>query len=191
MLEWAGAVGEICLKYLDESGFSLWAEPVYTWAKEGIQKRVEQSKKKGKRLNICGLLEPQSSFKYGLALKSFNSESYIKLMNWQAEEAEKRLKLTGKITVIVQDQGPIHTSKLTRSQYSKWEKQGLYIFFLPSYSPELNRVENEWERLKEDEIAGQMFEDEYELALAVIEAIESRNSPKGLKVERFRFPSKK
>ena len=49
MLEWAGAVGEICLKYLDESGFSLWAEPVYTWAKEGKQKRIEQTKKKGKR----------------------------------------------------------------------------------------------------------------------------------------------
>ncbi len=68
MLEWAAAVGEICLKYLDESGFSLWAEPVYTWGKEGKQKRIEQSKKKGKRLNICGLLEPQVSFKYGLAL---------------------------------------------------------------------------------------------------------------------------
>ncbi len=112
-------------------------------------------------------------------------------MNWQASETEKRLKLTGKITVIVQDQGPIHTSKLTRSQYRKWEKQGLYIFLLPSYSPELNLIENEWERLKEDEIAGQMFEDEYEVALAVIEAIESRNSHKGLKVERFRFCSKK
>ena len=35
-----------------------------------------------------------------------------------------------------------------------------------------------------------MFEDEYELAVAVIEAIESRNGKKGLKVERFRFPSK-
>ena len=191
MLEWAAAVGEICLKYLDESGFSLWAEPVYTWAKEGKQKRIEQSKKKGKRLNICGLLEPNKSFEYGLALKNFNSESYIKLMNWQAEKAEKRLKSTGKITVIIQDQGPIHKSKLTRSQYSKWQKQGLYIFLLPSYSPELNLIENEWERLKEDELAGQMFEDEYELALAVIEAIESRNSQKGLKVERFRFPSPK
>ncbi|NET82791.1 MAG: hypothetical protein F6J94_12925 [Moorea sp. SIO1F2] len=33
---------------------------------------------------------------------------------------------------------------------------------LPSYSPELNRIEKEWQRLKEDELAGQMFEDEYE-----------------------------
>ena len=52
MLELAAAAGEICLKYLDESGFSLWSEPVYTWAKIGQQKRIEPTKKKGKRLNI-------------------------------------------------------------------------------------------------------------------------------------------
>ncbi|MDJ0714832.1 MAG: hypothetical protein QNJ54_11510 [Prochloraceae cyanobacterium] len=63
MLEWAGAVGQICLKYLDESGFCLWSEPLYTWAREGEQKRIEQTKKKGKRLNICGLLELNKSFK--------------------------------------------------------------------------------------------------------------------------------
>ena len=79
MLQWAGGAGEICLKYLDESGFSLWPSPIYTWAKRGKQKRIEQPKKKGKRLNICGLLEVGKSFEYGLALKSFNSESYIKL----------------------------------------------------------------------------------------------------------------
>ncbi len=27
------------------------------------------------------------------------------------------------------------------------------MFLLPSYSPELNRIENEWQRIKEDEIA--------------------------------------
>ena len=190
MLELAASAGEICLKYLDESGFSLWSKSLYTWAKIGKQKKIEQSKKKGRRLNICGLLEVGRSFEYGLALKSFKSESYIKLMDWQANQAEETLKKTGKITVVVQDQGSIHTSKLTKSNYEKWSKQGLYIFLLPSYSPELNRIENEWQRLKEDELAGQMFEDEYELAQAVISAIEFRQKRNGLEVERFRFNSK-
>jgi len=57
MLELAAAAGEIHLKYLDESGFSLWAQVCYTWAKKGEQKRIEQTKKKGKRLNICAFLE--------------------------------------------------------------------------------------------------------------------------------------
>ena len=80
---------------------------------------------------------------------------------------------------------------MTRAQYKRWEEQGLYIFLLPSYSSELNRIENEWQRLKEDELAGRMFEDEYELALAVIEAIDSRNRENQLEVERFRFNSEK
>ena len=141
MLELAASAGEICLKYLDESGFSLWSKSLYTWGKIGKEKKIEQSKKKGRRLNICGFLEVGRSFEYGLALKSFKSESYIKLMDWQANQAEERLKKTGKITVVVQDQGSIHTSKLTKSNYEKWSKQGLYIFLLPSYSPELNRID--------------------------------------------------
>ncbi|NEQ64385.1 MAG: hypothetical protein F6K21_02585 [Symploca sp. SIO2D2] len=88
------------MKYLDESGLSLWSESLYTWAKKGQQKRIEQSKKRGKRLNICGFLEIGKSFEYGLALKNFKSESYIKLMDWQAEQAEQRLKETNKITVL-------------------------------------------------------------------------------------------
>ena len=161
----------------------------YSWGKRGEQKRIEQSKKKGKRLNICGLLDVGKSFEYGLALKSFKSESYIKLMDWQAQKALSRFQRTGQITVVVQDQGSIHTSRITQAQEKRWSEMGLYIFLLPSYSPELNRIENEWQRLKEDELAGRMFEDEYELALGVIEAIESREKRNGLEVERFRFSS--
>lgn len=189
MLEWAGAVGEICLKYLDESGFSLWAEAVYSWIKRGEQKRIEQRKKKGRRLNICGLLEIGKSFDFGLTLKTFKTEHYIQIMDWQALQAEVRLKEIGKITVVVQDQGSSHVSKISQEQYKRWEEKGLYIFLLPSYSPELNRIENEWQRLKEDELAGRMFEDEYDLAMAVIEGIESRGEKKGLDLGRFRFNS--
>lgn len=189
MLEWAAAAGEICLKYLDESGFSLWGNVTYSWGQKGEQKRIEQSKRKGKRLNICGLLEVGKSFEYGLAMKSFKSGSYIKLMNWQAELAQERFQTTGKITVVIEDKASIHGSRLTQANYQKWIEKGLYIFFLPSYSCELNRIENEWQRLKEDELAGRMFADEYDLAIAVIEAIESRAAKKGLKIERFHFSS--
>ncbi|MBD2622257.1 hypothetical protein H6G48_11415 [Microcystis flos-aquae FACHB-1344] len=48
MLELAAAAGERCLKYLDESGFSLWSSVVYTWMRIGEQKKIEQGKRKGK-----------------------------------------------------------------------------------------------------------------------------------------------
>jgi len=47
-------------------------------------------------------------------------------------------------------------------------------FLLPSYSPELNLIEPEWQRVKEDELAASMFENEYDLVKAVIGAIECR-----------------
>jgi putative transposase len=58
---------------------------------------------------------------------------------------------------------------------------------LPKYCSEMNLIEEEWQRLKEDEIAGRMFDDEYDLAMAVIESIDSRSERRGYKAERFRF----
>lgn len=189
MLEWAAAVGDIQLKYLDESGFSLWAQVCYTWAKRGKQKRIEQTKKKGRRLNICGFFKLNESFEYGLALKSFNSKSYIKLMDWQSQKAQKDLVEKGIITVIVQDRSSIHTSKIVKERYEYWQSQGLYLFSLPPYCSEMNRIENEWQRLKEDELAGRMFVDEYELAIAVMEAVEARAKQNGYAVQRYCFHS--
>jgi transposase len=37
---------------------------------------------------------------------------------------------------------------------------GLYLFFLPPDSPELNLIEEEWHQIKTHEISGRMFEDE-------------------------------
>lgn len=128
--------------------------------------------------------------------RTYNSRQVLEILATEnqvhlAEKAQKRLIEKGQITVIVEDQGSIHVSRATREQYKRWEKQGLYIFLLPTYSPELNRIENEWQRIKEDELAGRMFEDEYELAMAVIEAIEFRSGRNGLEVERFLFKNQK
>ena len=65
MLELEAAVGEIDLKYLDESGFCAWSEPGYTYYQIGEQKRLEQTKRRGRRLSIVGLLQQGISFVYG------------------------------------------------------------------------------------------------------------------------------
>ncbi len=87
------------------------------------------------------LLESDQSFDYGLSVGGFKKHSYIEIMNWQAEKANKRLLETGQITVIVQDNGSSHTAKIVREKHKDWEKQGLYIFFLPKYCSEMNRID--------------------------------------------------
>lgn len=190
MLQLANAAGEICLKYLDESGFSLWSEVSYTWAQRGQQKRLEQTRRRGKRLSILGLLQPQVRFEYSLAVGSFTSESYIQMLDWEAIQASERLVKTGQITVVVQDNGPIHTSLLVRERIPVWESKGLYLFFLPKYCSEMNPIEGEWHHLKSDEIAGRMFEHEYDLAMAVIAGVEARGQRDRYTTERFRFNSR-
>lgn len=170
MLELSAATGEIDLKYLDESGFCMWSEPSYTYYQRGEQKRLEQTKRRGRRLSIIGLLQPLISFVYGLVIGGVNRKSYIQMMEIEAQEAEK----FGRIRVIVQDNDPIHRCQEVQQLWSKWESQGLYIFFLPKYCSEMNPIELEWQHLKKDELSGQMFDDELDLAYAVINGVKAR-----------------
>ncbi len=108
-------------------------------------------------------------------------------MDWQAQRAMKRLFETGKPTVIIHDNASIHRSKLAKKQHSIWSKQGLSVFFLPPYSPEMNRIEEQWLHLKRQELGGRVFEDEYDLAKAIIDGIENRGQQGNYSVERLMF----
>ena len=120
-------------------------------------------------------------------LGSIKSERYIRLMNWQAQKASVHLANTGQITVVIQDNASSHKSKLVQKHWQQWPTQGLYVFFLPPHSPQMNRIEDEWLHLKYDELAAQVFEDEYEVALALIAAIEVRGQQGRYPLERFKF----
>jgi transposase len=150
---------------------------------------LEQTKKRGRRLNILGFHSLGVSFDYGLKLGSFKGDTYVKLLDWQALLAAKRLADTGQITVIVQDNHPIHTSKAVRTNWQRWQEQGLYLFQLPKYSSQMNLIESEWHQLKTHELAGRIFEDEYDLALAIINGVEARAQRGQYSSERFLFNS--
>jgi transposase len=53
-----------------------------------------------------------------------------------------------KLTVIVLDNARIHTSKIIKERIKVWQSRGLFIFYLPRYSPHLNIVETLWRKLK-------------------------------------------
>lgn len=175
------------LKYLDEAGFCLWSPVSYTYVRKGKQKEIKQTKKRGRRISILGIFSAGESFDYGLKLGGFKNKTYIEMMEWQAEKAEKYFQETGKLTVIILDNYTVHKSKEVKKYEEKWRKQGLEFFFIAAYSPELNLIEPEWHQLKTHELAGRMFDDEYDLAMAVIEGIENRQARNNCICERFRF----
>lgn len=189
-LELAAQEGHIELKYLDEAGFCLWSPVSYSYSRIGEQKRMEQTPRRyGNRISILGLWQPGERFEYALAQGGFSGESYIKVMDWIAAKAAQTLAQTGRLTVVVQDNGSLHTSLLVRQQWARWHEQGLFVFFLPVYCSEMNPIETQWHQLKSHEIAGQMFESEYELALAVMRGMKTRSEGRDYALERFIFNS--
>jgi putative transposase len=191
MLKLAAQEGEMDLKYLDESGFALWSPVSQSYILIGRQKRMEQTKIVGasRRISILGLWEEGKGFEYALVEGGFKSDSYIEVMNWVAQKASRTLAETGKITVVVQDNGSIHKSKITQAQWAVWTEQGLIMFFLPPYCSEMNLIEGEWHQLKAHEMAGRMFSSSQELTIAVKAGVENRYRPKNYKAEHFIFNS--
>lgn len=51
----------------------------------------------------------------------------------------------------------------------------------------MNEIETQWHQLKTHEIAGRMFDNEYDLAMAVIDGMEARSQQGGYTLERFKF----
>jgi transposase len=49
---------------------------------------------------------------------------------------------------ITKQDAPTHTSKLFQAKIKEREKRGLVLYFLPTYSPELNRIEILWRFMK-------------------------------------------
>jgi putative transposase len=179
MLETASAAGTVDLCYLDESGFCQWSDSSYSYYFRGEQKRQEQTKSRGKRISILGIWQPMMAFLYTLVVGSLKSHHYVAMLNAQAEEAELERKKSGRIRVIVQDNGSIHLSKYTQKHWEEWRAKGLYLFFLPPYCSEMNPIELEWLHLKRDELAGRMFSDIPELAYHVVQGIENRAARNG------------
>ena len=201
----------ITLLYLDESGCCPESPLSYGYGKIGQQKIVTQKTRKGRRVNIMGVWEEKQRFEYTLKVGTYKTKSYLRFMKWQAERAMKRIFETGKPTIIVHDNASIHRSKLVKKHHQNWLEQGLSVFFLPPTcgqvlcSPEMNRIEGQWCRayrlmssssttggfsnraLKRQELGGYVFEDEYDLALAIIEGLENRGQQGNYFVERLLF----
>jgi len=95
-------------------------------------------------------------------LGMLKTATFLQLMDWQAELAERHFQQTGQLTVIILDNASVHKSQLAQQQQECWQQQGLLLFFLPPYSPQMNRIEDEWLHLKRDELASRVFEDEFD-----------------------------
>ncbi|WP_245555404.1 transposase [Baaleninema simplex] len=100
---------------------------VYSYGEVGKQKIVRQKERRGRRINIMGVWEPDQKLEYGPIGCSFNAQRYIQFLDAQAKQASKRLFETGQFTVIVNDNASIHRASKAKERQSYWEKQGVHL----------------------------------------------------------------
>jgi len=79
-----------------------------------------------------------------------------------------------KPVVLVEDNGPIHTSKLSRAALAA-RAHWLHVEWLPKYAPELNDIESIWRDLKLHHLAHQTFADADALDRAIHHAVNALN----------------
>ncbi|GAA6617525.1 IS630 family transposase [Scytonema sp. NUACC26] len=131
--------GEIDLRYVDETGFCLCSYVPYAWQEQGeeIIVKTQQSK----RVNALGFFNRKNNLDVYLFEKSINSDVVIACIDKFCESIEKK-------TVLVLDNSSIHTSNALFDKQEEWKEKGLTLFFLPTYSPELNIIEILWRFIK-------------------------------------------
>lgn len=131
----------IDLYFGDEAGFSLNLNVPYGWQFPNEEIRILPQR--GKQINILGFMKSS-----GDELYTFSKEGSIKA-DFVIESINTwRIGLT-KPTVVVLDNARIHHSLILKKYVDEWEESGLYVFFLPAYSPHLNRIERLWLKTKQ------------------------------------------
>lgn len=143
--------GHIDVFYGDESGFSLNCVIPYAW--QFPNEPITILPQKGKTINVLGFMNATGNQVFTFdKTGSINAEFII-------EAIDKFIETTTKSTVLVLDNARIHHSKLFQGRISEWENKGLYIFYLPAYSPHLNRIETLWRHTKYRWIKPQDYQD--------------------------------
>lgn len=131
--------GEIDLRYLDESGFSLKPYIPYGWQEKNSTIILKSSQ--SKRINVLGLMNCRNELFSEIYQQTLESETVIKFLDKFSESLAKP-------TVVVLDQASIHTSDCFLSKLAEWQGKNLKLFWLPTYSPQLNLIEILWRFIK-------------------------------------------
>ena len=127
------------LAYVDEAGFAQVHPNRSAWTPQGGRHLIEA--KRGKRLNVLAAMLSTGGLFSAKFWQTTNSDAFVGFIGLLKEHVGKRL------TVIL-DNASIHKAKANAHIIKFLETQGVTLYFLPPYSPELNRIEKLWHLMK-------------------------------------------
>ena len=142
-LQAQAAAADIELAYVDEVGFSLVHPNRSAWTPVGKRHLIEA--KRGKRLNVLGALLSSGELFSAKLWQKTTSDLFVGFLGLLKEHLAKP---GAKPLTVILDNASIHKAKATRHVVEHLKKQGITLYFLPAYSPELNRIERLWHKIK-------------------------------------------
>ena len=150
--------------FVDEVSFALWGSLGRTWAPKGKQPMVKTTGKR-KGLKIFGAIEfTTGAFKYVECIGKFNGEFYAKCLKQLIQEFSCPL-------ILIEDGASYHRSQLVNELKEELRsREQLFVYRLPSYSPDKNPIEKLWRKTKRNATHCKYFATFEDLRSAVFKA---------------------
>ena len=124
----------------DEAGFGREPYIPYSWQDRGSVAKIPG--RAGKRINVIGAYSMMAgNIQTEMFDRNIKSDDVVAFLDKLSEKLEKS-------SVVMVDNASIHTADKVMEKLSAWEEKGLYIYHLPTYSPNLNLIEIIWRMVK-------------------------------------------
>lgn len=140
MLEQQAENQSIRLFYGDETGVSERGYCPYGW--QFKDETVSVPSTHGKQINCFGIVSRTNEFHFETTEERINSNFLIAFFDQFVATIEDP-------TVVLLDNARMHKSKSFQEKAMEWQEKGLYMVYLPPYSPQLNIIERLWLELKQ------------------------------------------
>lgn len=174
LLKQQADAGDIVLLYDDESEALTHPYLARAWAKSGSDLRVP-APGQAKKVAILGSFDHKTHQLSVHTSKAKRSSDFVTHLEQLDRLYGPKPGQPAKPAVLIEDNGPIHTSKLSRAALAA-RAHWLTVEWLPKYAPELNDIEAVWRDLKAHHLAHQTFADADALDQAIHNAVEALNS---------------
>jgi transposase len=132
---------ETCFE--DEAGIDLRERSGKTWGATGCPPKVAVTGKRG-RYNVLSAVSPQGSLHYWITDQNITAIVFIFFL-------QQLIKVYQRPIFLIVDRARYHTSRMVR-EFIWHHRRQIRIFYLPSYSPEINPDEHVWEEIKDKKL---------------------------------------
>ena len=174
LLKQQAEAGDIVLLYGDESEALTHPYLARAWAKVGADLRVP-APGQAKKVAMLGSLDHVTRKLIVHTSTTKRSSDFLAHLEQLDRLYGPKPGQSAKPVVIVEDNGPIHTSKTSLAALAA-RTHWLTVEWLPKYAPELNDIELVWHDLKAHHLAHQTFADTDDLDCAIYQAVSTLNA---------------